>query len=402
MDLNVISGLLEKALGEKLENYEITKNAENDKGQGHLGKVVFVTVRNKNTGKDRHLAVKQVLKCDTEAITKVMSAPYINEIYFYNKVVPVIKEFLRSYPEVTVMESIPVCYATSLEPGLERLVFDNLKVQGYEIHSFAIPFKWDIYEAIANIYGQYHGVFYGLKNKESEKYSQLSQGFLDNFRGMIDQDVWADIFKYCCIRIQTFLKEENELELVQAFQKYVDHTKKYFVDAISYRSPYSVILHGDCWKNNFLFKYNNSGDMTSLKFVDFQMAGEGSPALDLSYTFYSDADDEILANLDKFLKTYHTSLGHTLKQMGLNIEQILPYAALEEEWKQTCAFGFLLGLKVFVTKCLKPENVRHIVEIMDGSAPRDILNKAILDTDSANFKKPVLSLLNHLYKNGFL
>lgn len=80
---------------------------------------------------------------------------------------------------------------------------------------------------------------------------------------------------------------------------------------------FSVLCHGDFWKNNVLFKYGKNGNIVDVKFVDFQMAVFTSPSIDLSYfIFTSSAPDIKLQKYDYFVKFYHDHLVKWLNFFG--------------------------------------------------------------------------------------
>ncbi|XP_049799943.1 uncharacterized protein LOC126235256 [Schistocerca nitens] len=79
-----------------------------------------------------------------------------------------------------------------------------------------------------------------------------------------------------------------------------------------------VLLHGDVWKNNFLFRYSGQ-QPTDVRLLDFQMVNTGAPAIDVVHFLYANASEEThRQHLEQLLSEYHGTLQATLKALGLH------------------------------------------------------------------------------------
>ncbi|XP_028136995.1 uncharacterized protein LOC114331587 [Diabrotica virgifera virgifera] len=396
-----ICDLVEESLNdEKIENFEIEEHEGNQKGQGHLGEIVFLSLKHKNTGKEHHLVVKQCLT-GSEETTKLMSMCFNNEVHFYKNVIPALEAFQKSYPKAEIFSHIPRCFATSSKKGKEKLVMENLKIEDYIIHPKKVPLNSKMYEIIFKTYGKFHGISSAFKHYHPEQVSELGKGYQSTLKTFFDGGLMQKAIIGNCNKIKEFLEEEDEIKILDSFKKYCDNGPQMFLDALDYKSPYSILIHGDSWSNNMMFKYNKSGEIEDIKLFDFQLATVASPVLDLTYSFYSGADEESLSKLDHFLEIYYKSLSDTLKEYGCIAEKILPFTELKKEWKEQNAFGVLMGLSIWSNKNLDPSDTPNIAEMMDPDSTEDI-SQLINKTDSVGFKRASLSLMRHLYKNNFL
>lgn len=74
-------------------------------------------------------------------------------------------------------------------------------------------------------------------------------------------------------------------------------------------NEFNVINHGDCWVNNFLFKFDPSGQLLDMLFVDFQNPSYGHPSADVLYFIITSVHiDYKLKDFDYFIKYYHDQL----------------------------------------------------------------------------------------------
>ncbi|XP_049772254.1 uncharacterized protein LOC126156259 [Schistocerca cancellata] len=79
-----------------------------------------------------------------------------------------------------------------------------------------------------------------------------------------------------------------------------------------------VLLHGDLWKNNFLFLYSGQ-QPTDVRLLDFQMVNIGAPTIDVVHFLYANASEEThRQHLEQLVSEYHDTLQATLKALGLH------------------------------------------------------------------------------------
>uniref|UniRef100_A0A1B6F942 CHK kinase-like domain-containing protein n=2 Tax=Cuerna arida TaxID=1464854 RepID=A0A1B6F942_9HEMI len=94
----------------------------------------------------------------------------------------------------------------------------------------------------------------------------------------------------------------------------------------------NVLNHGDFWVNNMLFKYNDSGEVTEVKLIDFAVPRYSSPATDIIYFIWSSANEDVRENrLDELSDVYLQNLNATLEL--LQCEERLSKSELTKELK---------------------------------------------------------------------
>lgn len=101
-------------------------------------------------------------------------------------------------------------------------------------------------------------------------------------------------------------------------------------------TSFNVLLHGDCWLNNIMFKYENE-KLTSVKLIDYQICNYNSIGLDLNYFIFTSTKNDVkIKYLEEIFKTYYeTFIGIAGEVKGFNIDVI------RKEFIEKLVFGFV-------------------------------------------------------------
>ncbi|RXG58559.1 hypothetical protein Avbf_07680 [Armadillidium vulgare] len=94
-----------------------------------------------------------------------------------------------------------------------------------------------------------------------------------------------------------------------------DNLQRLYIDALknNKKKLSEVLIHGDCWTNNILFKYNENSDPVDVRFVDLQISRKSSPVEEIHYFFYSSlSGDTRVNNFQLMLYTYYQSFSKVL------------------------------------------------------------------------------------------
>ncbi|KAJ3659971.1 hypothetical protein Zmor_011631 [Zophobas morio] len=372
----------------------------NEKGEGYLGQIFMVTVKDTITNKEFNFVIKSAFKDDNIRKYAPIRKSFLNEIYFYVDVYPQLKK-IETQNGVSPSDFVPKCYKVSTEEKTEMLCLENLKMSNFEIFDKSLILDDEHVSFIFKTYGDFHAYGFALKEQRPEEYLQLTNK-LDN--------VYAEMITNPDGSFDTYLKSFNTLiekyfvigeddELIRRYEKYLgDGIVDIFKSLVTEDCDYSSILHGDCWSNNMMFKYdvhNTSKRLTTIRLLDLQLVKTGSPVCDLSYCLYSGASKEIFDNLDKYLKIYYDSLSTTLNEFGLESEKIFPFHVLKEHWKMYAKFGMIMSLVILRMKCTNKEDLIDFTDDFEKDMTEEQMAK-LLKFNEDDFKVRVKDLLKHL------
>jgi len=111
----------------------------------------------------------------------------------------------------------------------------------------------------------------------------------------------------------------------------------------------NVILLGDCWCNNFLFKYEADGKTPKeIKFLDFQLTKCASRVIDISYFLHTSVQNEILnTREDELLKIYLDEFTSYGKRLGLPADDpAFSWSKFQDEIGDFRFFGLVMGVMI--------------------------------------------------------
>lgn len=151
--------------------------------------------------------------------------------------------------------------------------------------------------------------------------------------------------------------------------------------------------------NILLYIQQNSESLEPLGvcLLDFQISSLGSPATDLSYFLYTSShEDTITYQFEELLDLYYDSLSSTLKNLGVNPEEVFSYQKLRAHWKKYALTGLIIacqGIKFQLTTQDETPDVNDFGNKQDWTAFRV---GDIKDMDS--YKKRIVAVFKNYDK----
>ncbi|XP_018566831.1 uncharacterized protein LOC108907576 [Anoplophora glabripennis] len=391
--------ILEKAVNGNIENFEVNVQDPNKKGEGFLGQIFFVSLRDKYTGKQLHFVVKQAFSEQNIRDMHPIRDVFVTEIYFYKKLWPKLLKFQEKVSPANRFVHLAKCFATASEENCERLLLENLKYQGFVMHDKKKALEKEQFEFIFKVYGKLHAISFAYKALDPESLLELVEGVTDVWIVMSHKSHFHDAVKIIHEESLEYLEPSVEGAIIKKYKHYVDDGLDLLLKSLA-KGKYTAITHGDCWSNNMMFKYDNSGETVDVRFLDFQMFRVGSPVCDLSYCLYSGGTKEVFDDLDHLLHVYHDSLSESLREYGCDPMELYPLEALKNDWKVHCQFGAAMGLMLWRAKLTYDNDVMDLSDMCEDEEGVKKFFQA--NCDENTFKERVRDIVTHLYENNYI
>ncbi|GBP87636.1 hypothetical protein EVAR_62694_1 [Eumeta japonica] len=223
---------------------------------GSIGVVLSAEICN-DKGEDEPVVIKTT-PIDVDLRKNIPITPMVKkEMLFYGKVLP---EYEKIQAELKRKCVIAKCYAINDKYDNEFLVFEDLRSKGFIKWVPDTPVDFDHAVIAMRALGRYHGCSLVVQLRNPETFEDLKKLITDKNDVFLDSsfDYNADGARHYGIEaFKKFLKcvdDDNKKDKIIKMSNGVDeylHTLR----SLWSRGEKCVIIHGDYWTDNLLFKY---------------------------------------------------------------------------------------------------------------------------------------------------
>ncbi|CAG9853994.1 unnamed protein product [Phyllotreta striolata] len=405
-DVRTWIGEIMKKKGVKKYRLDISDSA---KGDGYSCDVCFVKVTVEE-GKDAGEIYDVVVKAGKVSEKLRENCPiveiYFREIVLYTKVLPMIEQLQKEYGIKNCFTHYAPVFYTSKEDRKEAILLQNMKVRGYMVHDRTVPHNLEEALLAFRTYAKWHGASMAFKIKKPELFHEVTNNMNDNFGDILFKSRLIESFpKFHQLGLNV-LKKVGQQDMAKKIEEEASDFKKMCGSlTLSHDKEAereAVILHGDCWNNNMMFKYKDMDISKPIDMVllDFQMSRLASPILDLSYYLYSTADRNVLDKFDHLLEEYHKELENYLRQYDINVDDLLTLKRLRTSWRKYGRFGFAMSAFILRAALSKEDEVIDFsAEVADSTIQNLQIN--VIEKEE-EYDRRILDVYTHFYKTCLL
>uniref|UniRef100_A0A6P7GAA6 Uncharacterized protein LOC114339707 n=1 Tax=Diabrotica virgifera virgifera TaxID=50390 RepID=A0A6P7GAA6_DIAVI len=327
-----------------------------------------------------------------------MASKGYRESVFFREIVPIFNKLQADLKTKNIFNKMPKCYKTLIKDGYEIIILENVSVSGWGALDLSEFINAEGQEVIAKTTAQYHALSLALRHLDKETFEKHTKDF-----DMVNREFVAgmiDIFQDTLCKIENILEESNKQETLLKFRKLLKTVdEQTMLKIIDDKPKEVVVVHGDLQRFNFMYKFKDKscGSIADAMLIDFQVAGIHSPAIDLTYYFFTSVHLPSYKASD-FLESYHKHLTTSLKELSCDVNKLFPYSTLIEHWNKYAFYGFCFAIAFmklgFSEGALKQPSNDTIETVAE---PEDI-GKNIRDT-IANARVTNNELYNHTLLN---
>lgn len=253
----IINNILKK---QNFESYAVKVDENKIKGNGYLGIIFAVTIRGISTDK-RNVILNVILKVAPENVKLRENFPihdvFRNENFVYEYVHPIFRNLQRNVDEADRFNAMAFHYETLSDESLEGLALEDLKESDYDLWNRKIPMNVEHVKLVLNQYGKLHALSYYLRDKQPEVLNKIEREI--NSKKIFEKfdEAVGNIVKEAR-KLKQHLDEEKEKKAIEYLERFEEKISNFIRGPYQEIDEYSVLLHGDCWCNNMMFKYEVS------------------------------------------------------------------------------------------------------------------------------------------------
>uniref|UniRef100_A0A1B0C986 CHK kinase-like domain-containing protein n=2 Tax=Lutzomyia longipalpis TaxID=7200 RepID=A0A1B0C986_LUTLO len=351
-------------VGGKGENYAST-----------LYRGQFTSTLNRN--QRRYSLIVKTTYEDNQLANDILSEYNIfkQEMEMYDQVLPEYHRLLRSIGDYSQIspKSIFCDYQNSI------IVFEDLSIKGFQMADRKVRLDREHAELVLMKLAKLHAASvvvdanatYNVKKYKTGMFNRKTSGvssfFLTNLDALINCISKWKGYEYYVAKLEKMRLgfEEKARELYDPKEDVLN-----------------VLIHGDLWTNNVMFKYNNQQRPIDVQIVDYQFMCWAPATVDLYYFFHTSLTEELRQTaIDELVQFYHHHLSETLQKLGLSHKTPTLHAFQISMLKGQFA-AFIYGL------------LSQPIMLIDGAAATEADFNAIIGLDSRS-----LQFKENVYKN---
>lgn len=256
-DLEKVEALHIKKITEVLkengftEDAKVTLQAVGQKGDNFVACVKRIIAEDKD-GKTLQIIAKIASSQDIVREMINMELLFTNEITMYTEILPQLAKLQNSL-DIAEDEKLrfPMCYGIISEKPNEFILLEDLKQRGFEMRDRMTSLTSEEMKVVLKSVAIWHSFSFVLSHKEPNLFYE--------FRNML-RSMWGQIkeeTRQLFTMVETGVTEllENEEYKIRTRGTLINLFKNCSeLDKVEKESKYSVIVHGDCWTNNLMFK----------------------------------------------------------------------------------------------------------------------------------------------------
>lgn len=191
---------------------------------------------------------------------------------------------------------------------------------------------------------RFHALSYRAKYEDREKFMNMvamieETHWSDDGEWIIRNDGLVELFSVILDRLME-RRGGDEDERVRCFRtELLGDTKQTLRSVMKPVEPLAVLCHGDFNRNNMLFLYDNSGRPADALAFDMATVRYGSPALDLSFFLYMNADRRTRDDhWDELLDAYCAALSAAVSDVA-DVVRVPDRERLDVEMRERAFYG---------------------------------------------------------------
>ncbi|XP_063223192.1 uncharacterized protein LOC134531421 [Bacillus rossius redtenbacheri] len=348
-------GFLEKLLQESKNNRCLSvrdSSVENASGRGdnYISKLFRVTVNQGNPAEKKTFFVKIL---PDEGIVRDMverSSAFSTEMRMYRDTLPRMNKLLARCAPGQFGSLGPECYYLSSSEEPLVLVIEDLREKGYAMADRRRGLDLEHSLLVVRTLARFHACSVAARAEEPSSVETYASNL---FFEEASRTFWENNFKSTLTAMAEVVRRWDGFgdEFAEKLRARSATMREDLVRLLRSRDDaFKVLLHGDLWVNNVLFRYGEGEQEEEGRrpedamLIDFQFCLFASPGIDLQHFVHTSPTEQVRAeHAEGLLRAYHAELSATLRLLGLGAET-LSFRQLLEDYESKALYGAFAAL----------------------------------------------------------
>jgi hypothetical protein len=324
MVLQLSKTLVEKLAKEPVKSF--TSSDGSKKGDNVAGNLIALTIQTE-AGKELNLIHKALPSDPFAKQFAVEQGTFRIENTFYAHFAPALEAWGKSRGlKSTTRDSIlpiPKFVDGFNDDENDYVCMEDLRPKGYRMPDKYAGLTLEETSLVLKELGQYHALTFGFLQWEGEKIFDTPEfkifnkdmladdGMVKKGEGMFmsTYEMSVELVGQRDPVLAERMKKATPRTIQDSFSTMLNTDKKYF----------PVVILGDLWVNNVLFKYGPDGSPESVNFIDFQLSRRGNIYEELQYFIFTSTTPEFRKkHLSQVLDIYYDSFMSTIDTLKCN------------------------------------------------------------------------------------
>lgn len=183
---------------------------------------------------------------------------FAREQYAFEKVLPAFADFQAKHLQATKMFSnYPKMYAASSIEEDEYVLLEDLSAAGYANVDRPSPLGFNKCVLVLENLARFHAISFAFKDQQAAEFNKISSGLSEIIFVEPINEGFDSFLKDNVGYTLTTLDVKNDANVIEQIKQFGNSYSKSMVECCNEKED-AVVLHGDCWITNMMFKNNVS------------------------------------------------------------------------------------------------------------------------------------------------
>ncbi|XP_058129492.1 uncharacterized protein LOC131271921 [Anopheles coustani] len=301
--------------------------------------------------------------------------------------------------------SVPKCYHAECDEAAEEavIIMEDLRLDGYRMWDKKVPVNYEHVRMTMEQLGRLHAVSLALKRDRPQEFERFKVPDQMNLTMPEGGRIEGMLRQMIANAIETL--EPHETTERTKMQKLLNNMRTELENCFKPdpAEPYTVLGHGDCWVNNYMFHYRN-GAPDKIIILDWQLTRYVSPVLDLVYFLFCCTDEEFRRrHYDEMMSVYYNALSTLLEKLGHNPQEVFPRTALIRQLRRFGRFGILMAVFLVPLLCTRKEDLPDMNKAAEMREAKNVeKNHFTANANKSAYHKRMSAVIRDIVRYGYL